>query len=1035
MKCKRISLWLVWGWCLASLFDTGLPHPHVYLCDPISGSFLVSLAISAAITAASVGLQYLTQKKQKGQNTDRGKQDDIRASVPGYGEFIPWGRGVFRIAPIWIWESPAVDHPVTSTVGGGGKFPKPPTNTTTDHAYYKSVAGVFHDGEIYGGVRRVWFDNDLVVDFRNDISATKYEAEYGVLSGGATVSTQAECSGGKKVTGIGSGGKCTVKVSTSGNDYELAVHYTSTTDLTYKVYIDGSLLGDLFCVASGSAAIVAIATYSLPITFTAGDHLIRLENSGAACPDLDCIDLALAQAPTVESRQFTSLIDVNKLPSTNQNHSWAYNNFLPDPGDGGGSGGDPGTPYHTFNLSKYGQPSIRIYRGTTTQEADSAIIAQEGVNFASAYRGWGYIVIDQIQLPGGRMPNVTLEVDQGVHSLPVIVSDIYERVGVSQLDVSALAGMTLGDADIDAGTYAAPTYANTANVTTGTGGAIHKSGGANHAWNAYAAGNASSASAVNASIRFTADVGPVLVGMGTDSSPTVTTDVIAGIVLNITSTDGTTRNAIQFAKAGVLGPDIGAWSLGDVFQFEIRNGRFRVYQNRIEIQGFTPAVPAYPLFPQIMMYDTGAGVSALSVSLTGAIGDAPNSDAGGILQASRMAAGDLLGALQTRFQFDMIEIDGVVRAVLRNRSTSDITIPYTDMRAVEVSSGSSPEFPEFDCSIADVDGYLLPNTVDVNYLDPSLDYHNNVQSWQSGISYRYDDQSVSLPVIDSADNMKALATTLGHKAEMEGRSFSFQTGWKYIHVAPGTIATLSLLNSTHTVRITQGKYPLPVGVCEFAGVRQAASLYTPTVNGSSSTGYEPPVAAIPQNTRCVIIDGPVLRPEDQGDGTEPIVYVAMCGRGSGAWQGGSLWQEFPIGSENYDFLTTASQQSQIGVSVGALATVTDPSIWDRVNSLVVNFYTPTELSSATEQDLRSNGSLNLLILTDPATQSWEAVQFKTAVAGVPVAPYRSTYTISVLLRGRIGSEGNVGTHVSGEDAVLVDSTLLPRRMKVSDIGR
>ena len=1236
----------------------------------------VAMEVQAAIAAASLLASYLlTRKKSTAMaNVDRGKVNDIRASVPGYGEFIPKGWGLFRIAPIWIWESPAVDHPVTTPGHSGGKMPSggAPTATTVDHVYLKSVAGVFNDGEIYGGVRRIWFDNDLVAVF-HDLDATKYEAEWGVLSGGAAVATQAECSGGRKVTGIGGAvtyptdisgcklwlkadslslndgdavttwtdssgnardatqataglkpiyktnvingqpvirfdgtddrlvtssvavaggafsafivlkfastsgaqyplfngdnvagngwalesgagtagkrgvlyrgnaisddgttstitelwsvtrtsapslnfylngtitsiaadasaltaptnkvvvggdsggsagffngdiaeiiifdsalstgnrqaiesylagkysisgptpavtGKCTLTATTAAADYELAVHYTSSSALTYNVYVDGSLLGSITCPSSGGSTIVALATYASPITLTAGDHLFRFENTTAACPDLDCIDLAIAQtAVAADPRAFTSTLNVNNIPPANQNHGWAYNNHLPDPGDGGGAGGAAGTPHQTFNLGKYGQPSIRIYRGTTTQNADSAIVAQEGAASVPAYRGWSYLVIEGCQLQGGRFPNVTLEVNQGCHSLPVIVTDIYGLVGVtpSQLDVTNLTGLVLGTSVVAAGTYVAPTYANTANETHAAGGVIHKTSGANHAWNAYAAGTTSIASGVNGAIRFTADVGPILVGLGTDSSPTVTTDVLCGIILNTTSYPSLeTKNGIQFWNGTTQGPDIGVWAKGDSFQFEIRNGRFRVYQNGIEIQSFTPSVPAYPLFPQIMMYDTGAGVSALTVSTSGAIGDAPSSDAGGLLLSSRKSAADLLNDLQTRFQFDMVEVDGVVKAILRNGSTADITIPYADMRAVEASPGQLPEIPAWDCQITDIDPFLLPGRVDVNYLDPGMDYHNNVQSEMVLAGSRYDQQSVSLSIIDQADNMKKLAITLMHKAEMEGRAFNWLTSWKYLHVHPGTICSLTLPNATHTVRVVQGKYPLPVGVLEFSALRQAASLYSPTASGSISSGFEKPLAPVPQNTRGVIIDGPILRAEDAGDGTQPVVYVAMCGRGAGAWSGGYLYEESPIGSANYELLTTASQASQIGVAAGTLATVSDPSIWDRTNTLTINFYTLTTLSSASEQDLRSNGNLNLLILSDSASQSWEAVQFKTAVAGVAVAPYLSSYTVSVFLRGRFGSDSNVGSHVSSEDVVVVDSTLRPRRMNVTDIGR
>lgn len=1050
MKSKRLSLWMVAGWLIATMLDTYFPHAPMVRADPISGSILISLAITAAVSAAQAGLGYLAAKKQKVANIDRGKQDDIRASVPGYGEFIPRGWGTFRVAPIWIWESPAVDHPVTTPGHSGGKgAPKPPTATTVDHVYLKSVAGVFHDGLIQK-VLRIWFDNDLVANFvtsnavssgiaeLNTVASSKYEAEYGTLAGGATVATQAECAGGKKVTDIDSGGgTCEVAITVAAStDYELAVHYTSTTDLSYFISVDGGADVELECQSSGGATIVAIETIDLG-ALTAGAHTLTFSNSSGSAPDLDCIDIAPARdTAAIDTRSFVSTIDVNKVPPTNLDHGWAYANFDPDPGDGRGAGGAAGTPSQSFALSKYGQPSIRIYPGSTTQLADSAIVAQEGADFASAYRGWAIIVIENIQLQNGRMPNVTLEVEQGTHSLPAIVSDIYAAGGLTaaQVNVTALAGLSLGDADIDAGTFAAPTYQNVTNATATGGGAITKTSGTNHAWNAHATANNSVASG-DAALRFTAAAASVLIGYSTTATPTVTTDVLFGVILNQASyPSNETKNAVQ-AFNGAQTPDIGAWAVGDQFQVELRNGRFRVYQNGLEIQSFTPSVPSFPLWPCVFIYDTGAGVSALTIAEGADIGEAPNASAGGLLLSSRRGAGDLLNDLQTRFQFDMPEVDSAVKAILRNSSTADATIPYTDCRAVVTESGSLPELPPYDCLITDIDPMLLPDRVDVNYLDPGLDYHNNVQSEMALVPYRYDQQSVSLAIIDNADNMKALAITLLHKAEMEGRAFSFTTSWKWMHVHPGSIVALTLPNATHTLRITQAKYQLPVGVIEFEGVRQAPSLYSPTATGSGSAGFEPPIAPVPANTKGVIIDGPLLRAEDAGDGNDPVVYVAMCGRGAGAWSGAQLYEEYPIGSSNYEFLTTASQASQIGVSEGTLATVSDPSIWDRVNSLIINFYTPTTLSSATEADLLANPELNLLAVVNPSTNDCEYVQFKTAVAGSPSSPYLSRYTVSVFLRGRVGTNGNVASHTSADDVVVIDSTVKPRRMSLADIGR
>ena len=109
-KPKNISLWLLLGWLALSVADQFLARPHspVYLCDPatLTGAILISLAISAATTAAQVGLQAIQAGKQKRPPAiDRGKLDDVRVSTAGYNEFIVKGWGKFRSAPVWIGEA------------------------------------------------------------------------------------------------------------------------------------------------------------------------------------------------------------------------------------------------------------------------------------------------------------------------------------------------------------------------------------------------------------------------------------------------------------------------------------------------------------------------------------------------------------------------------------------------------------------------------------------------------------------------------------------------------------------------------------------------------------------------------------------------------------------------------------------------------------------------------------------------------------------------------------------------------------------
>lgn len=828
--------WLVVLVCLAAWIF--LPQPvGVYVCDP--GTILVSLAISAAVTAGTTAVDYLIAKNRKVAPVDRGKQDDIRISLPGYGESIIRGWGTFRTAPIWFWNTPIVHSTITTPGRSGGKgAPKPPTPSTVDHIYTTSLAGVICEGPIQD-VTRIWFDQDLVWN-TVDVSPNRYEAEAATLAGGAASVASTACSGGHRVQGIGSGGSVqfSVTVPATGS-YEVGVYYTSTVDRTFKYRINGGSTTDLVCPASGGANIVAIQSFTC--TLNSGANTIKFENAGAACPDLDKIEVV--EIPVFDDnggdpRSFTGLIDPNIVPAVDQNHSWTSYMHRPE----------AASDVISTNLGKYGQPAIRIYLGTETQAADAAIIADKGVANAPAYRGVATIVIEGIQLPGGRIPNVTIEVVQGTTDVDTIVSDIYDLVNVdsSNLDVTA-----------------------------------------------------------------------------------VSSDTLIGFLI-----------------------------------------------------------------------------------------------------PSRKGAADAIAELQTRFQFDLPEVDGKVKAVKRN-GTSDLTIPSAELRAHLYGE----EMPAFDALITDIDPLLLPGRVDVNYLDPALDYHNNTQSDMRLVGPQGDNQTVSLSIVDSEDNMKQLASVLLYKPDREGRDFKIVTGPKYQRAHVGTVITLTLANATHVMRVTNAKYSLPAGPCEFDGVRQQASLYSPTGTGSAGTGFEAPIAPIPANTKGVIIDGPLFRAEDGGDGNDPVVYVTMCGRGSGVWPGGFWYEEFPIGSDNYRFVTAADKPSAIGVAAGTLATVSDPSVWDRTSSLVIKFFSNTELSSATEQDVLANPALNLLAIINPSTNEVEMIQFATAVAGVAIAPYITQYTVSIFLRGRFATDGNVSTHTAADDVVVIDSNVKPRRMSIADVGR
>lgn len=1005
----------------------------------------ISLAISAAVSGASAGLQYaLTPKPKKPDPIDRGKLDDLRFSIPAYGAQIVKAWGTARCAPTWFWHTPAIDIPITTPgqQGGKGGSPTPPTADVTEHRYFKNLAGVFHDGQIQY-VRRMWFDNELVMNndgptlLTSGTSSTRYEAEYGVLAGGASVATQAECSGGSKVTGLGSGGNVTIHCDVSATDlYEVAVGYTSTVDRTFKVSVNGGATTDLVCPASGGAGLVAVQTIKL--TLTSGANTIKFENAGAAAPDLDYITIAPALSFTdgVDTRSFTGLQTPGRIAPTDPDIAWPVNDEPPvfsDPTGGLAGGGN-----YSATLAKWGSPQIRIYLGSETQEPDPLIESIKGVGNASAHRGHAYIVIEGLQLQNGRVPNVTIEFVEGTRACSAILTDLAEMVGLtpaSDLDVSALSGLILGDnTGFNPGSYSAITWTGLVNATQTGGGAITKTSGATGFYNAYAVQGTTVSAGTDASIRFTAGAGTFMIGFSTTATPGSSlpnpyAQVPFAIILNLNANPSqVSKNALQMSLGGSNNTtDIGVWAPGDQFQVEIRNGRFNVYQNGLLLGGFIPPPATFPLHPIWIGYATGGGPSAASYATGSNIGSEPIIvDAGALILDSQREASELVEELMTRFQFILPEVDGKIKAVMLNAS-SDLTLSEAECQAYR-----GDDLPP-KIEISRKNPLTFPKKTIVNYSDPQLDHHANAQVETRLYGPQKGTLNVSLAMVETAANMKKLAAILSSRAEVEGQTYKFTVGPKYKRIHQGTVLTITEGSSTHQVRVTNFRPDLPAGLCEVEAVRQS-SVFNPTVV-TQPIGTEASIVPIPGATKGVIIDGPLLRSEDGGDGRAPVVYVALCGRGSGNWPAGFVLNETPHDSNMYSILTTSDKQSGIGVTTGVLAGVSDPTVWDRISTLTINFFSNTELSSVTESDLLSNPQLNLLAIINPSTNAVEYIQHSSAVAGVALPPYLATYTISGLLRGRVGTEHNVGAHSSADDVVVIDSTIRPQRLPLADIGR
>lgn len=104
------------------------------------------------------------------------------------------------------------------------------------------------------------------------------------------------------------------------------------------------------------------------------------------------------------------------------------------------------------------------------------------------------------------------------------------------------------------------------------------------------------------------------------------------------------------------------------------------------------------------------------------------------------------------------------------------------------------------------------------------------------------------------------------------------------------------------------------------------------------------------------------------------------------------------------------------ITMSALTLGSDPSVWDRTGTFVVDLYgTSASLSSVTEQDILADGTKNLALFGNMVGQFATATQ----VAGFP-----NRWALSTLLNGRRGTENRITESFTGKRFVLINSAVV-----------
>ncbi|MCP9495879.1 MAG: phage tail protein [Pyrinomonadaceae bacterium MAG19_C2-C3] len=390
----------------------------------------VSLLITAAITIGSSALS----SSKKSKPIDKGRFDDLRIQSAEVGTTLPFVKGFVRVAGNII-DSLDIQEHVTTTpgrrAGKGGVFGGPKGPDERNYTYTTSLHIAICMGPARNGVRRVFDESTVVLDLAprgadGGIINSYYEAE----NPANTLNNAVRGERNVVLLPVGSVGFASVQAAQAG-DYEATIYYAANTTISASVKVGDAAQQNFTLPSTGGAA----GTYTVAISLAAGDNTVALANlmpplSGAAL----VIDKIYLFAPLFERPGVTGVIDPEADPSLEGTRDY-YDYHKPH------------TPQGTNELTTAAgaNATFRFYNGTEEQLPDPTFLAVHGALRTSAYRDIVSCVVDDLTIPGGRIPNYTFEVDEGTTDLAQVLTDMYVVCGYApeEVDFSALAGMRI----------------------------------------------------------------------------------------------------------------------------------------------------------------------------------------------------------------------------------------------------------------------------------------------------------------------------------------------------------------------------------------------------------------------------------------------------------------------------------------------------------------------------------------------------------------------------------------------------------------
>ena len=371
--------------------------------------------------------------------------------------------------------------------------------------------------------------------------------------------------------------------------------------------------------------------------------------------------------------------------------------------------------------------------------------------------------------------------------------------------------------------------------------------------------------------------------------------------------------------------------------------------------------------------------------------------------SERKSARSIIEELAQYAFFDAVESEGAIKFVPRGSATAR-TISSGDWGARE-----DDREPAQVWELTRQPDHELPYRIDVNYMNPDIDYQIGTQSAQRMITEANQQKTIDLPIVMTADRAARVAAVLLYDAWAARSIVRGSLSYRYLDLEPADRIDVRIDSIDYPVRVMRISASRP-GILKIEGVLED----TPEIYTADFAGSTPVVTAGSRKwlqdraVTGVFLDIPILAADDDDAGFYFGAYPAST-VAEADWLGAEIW-----GLDGSDWVLLGLVDTPIhrGTAGAAMADAATELAWDDSSSVTVtmDYGVP---ASATDSEIFAGANLIMV--------GSEIIQYGTAtdLGG-------GQYQLGHFLRGRMGTTGNMTGHASGETVTWLDRDRLAR---------